>query len=263
MIISGLISVFIEIVLCGACIISYNKSIWKKQINQGTTVYQSAYLIAGLLCSFFRLTTIFSFELNYVILYSQGLQSSAWFINPNSRIFLALLSFYMVGYFILYFSRFSTLKAVQLKDKVYIIIIHALLYIVPIMFIVFLYFGPPNNGTITILSYLNNTTLPYIFMIPEAVVTNYFLNYIYLFYFLLSLLFLVKLLNSPIEIKISYILFIANILIRGILSLPFFVDDDIILIRYLLSFVLDGLFISLIITGRRIANGTYADVIPK
>jgi hypothetical protein len=174
------------------------------------------------------------------------------FLLPQWRIITILLAYYEVAYLMIYFCRFKFNKAVRTSDKLYTLVSHSLLYIVPVIFLLFLYIGNTNPRTVLDVSNLPSI-LPLTHQLPESTIVNSFMEYIFIIFFLLAIPPLKNIFTKDISIRISYLLLIVSIIFKLFLSVFNAMDPGILILidRTGLNITLDLFFISLFFVIRR------------
>jgi hypothetical protein len=248
----------IEFILALACLTSCTHGIYKKSFTNNIP-YQATYLMVGISVSVVRMCLLIIFESSFLYYSKLGIPELCPFINPNWRIVTILLSFYEIAYIVLYFSRFKYLRAVKTTDKILSIVTQSLLYLIPIMFIVFLYMGNSNGRDFNITPYLQSGTITYLtHRLPEAEYIDLFLSYVYIAYFVISIISLRNIiLYKSKTVLASYGVFMFSIIIKRVLlglSTEIFGKFDHFLLS-LLGLTLSVFFVLMIFTGRYVLNG--------
>jgi hypothetical protein len=231
----------IELFLSGTLFVSFVKYF----IEEKEKKFQHIYFLLGLLCCFVRILLIYFYEQDFLI---HGTNSV--FLAPPWRIITILLSYYSAVYFVIYFSRFRFIRAVKTGDKIFTLISHTILYVVPIIFLTFLYFGNSNSHNY---DYTNiHSILPLTHQLPEATLANFSMGFIFVLILVLAIIPVKTIFVQKISIRISYIFLIASIFLKSLFS--FFSIFDLEFSRVSLSFVLIGLFASFFFVGRSLRN---------
>jgi hypothetical protein len=252
----AVVSLAIEFLLALTCLTCLIQGVYKKSLTKEIP-YQTVYLLMGLLTAVVRVGLLVVYESSFLHYTSLGTPELCPYLNPNWRIATILLSFYEIAYTVLYFSRFRYLKAIKVSDKLGTICIQALLYLIPIMFIIFLYIGNSNTGNYDLTPYLNGGSIIYLtHRLPEAKYVNTFMSNVYFIYIIISLITIKNILNKSKLVIVSYSIFIFSIVIKILLSKFIFMPSLMldIIDRILLNFTLDAFFIIMIFTGRHVLN---------